>query len=66
MVETGNPPSGVILVPCPACKGESVYSASNPYRPFCCHRCRLADLGKWAAEDFRMECPPGEPDPNLE
>lgn len=42
------------LVPCPTCGGDSVYAPSNPYRPFCCERCKNVDLGAWASEDFRM------------
>lgn len=32
--------------------------AGNPNRPFCSERCRVADLGAWAAERYRV---PGEP-----
>jgi endogenous inhibitor of DNA gyrase (YacG/DUF329 family) len=32
---------------CPACKKVTVYSAANPYRPFCSERCKLIDLGAW-------------------
>jgi endogenous inhibitor of DNA gyrase (YacG/DUF329 family) len=49
------------LVRCPACGGESVYSASNPYRPFCSKRCKNQDLGAWASETFRV---PGEAPPD--
>jgi uncharacterized protein len=42
------------IVRCPACGGDSVYAASNPYRPFCCERCKNADLGGWASEEFRV------------
>jgi endogenous inhibitor of DNA gyrase (YacG/DUF329 family) len=51
------------IVPCPTCKGDSVYGASNPWRPFCCERCRQIDLGAWASESFRVEAtPPSDPD----
>jgi endogenous inhibitor of DNA gyrase (YacG/DUF329 family) len=42
------------LVTCPTCGGDSVYAASNPFRPFCSERCKNIDLGAWANEDFRM------------
>ena len=42
------------LVPCPTCGGDSLYAASNPFRPFCSNRCKNVDLGAWANEDFRM------------
>jgi len=38
---------------CPSCKGEAVWR-DNPFRPFCSERCKLIDLGKWAAEDYRI------------
>ncbi len=48
------------IVPCPACGGESVYSANNPFRPFCSERCKNIDFGAWASEAFRVptEAPP--------
>lgn len=42
------------LVRCPQCAAESVWSASNPYRPFCSERCKLIDLGAWASESYRV------------
>lgn len=48
------------LVRCPACGGDSVYAPGNPFRPFCCERCKNMDLGAWASESFRV---PDEDDP---
>jgi endogenous inhibitor of DNA gyrase (YacG/DUF329 family) len=50
------------LVRCPACGGDSVYAASNPFRPFCSERCKNLDLGAWASESFRVasETPPDD------
>lgn len=45
-------------VRCPACGGPSLYSPQNPWRPFCCERCRQNDLGAWAAEDYRVAARP--------
>jgi endogenous inhibitor of DNA gyrase (YacG/DUF329 family) len=42
------------IVRCPGCGGESVYAPGNPFRPFCGERCRLADLGAWASEGYRV------------
>lgn len=36
------------VVRCPACAGEAPWEP-NPWRPFCSERCRLTDLGAWAA-----------------
>ena len=44
----------VKYVRCPTCGGDSVYAPSNPYRPFCCERCKQIDLGAWASEQFTM------------
>ena len=45
------------LVRCPACGGDSVYSESNPYRPFCSQRCKLADLDNWLSGTYRISTP---------
>jgi endogenous inhibitor of DNA gyrase (YacG/DUF329 family) len=39
---------------CPQCGGEASWSPQNPYRPFCSERCKLIDLGAWAAESYRL------------
>jgi len=59
------------VVKCPTCGGDSIYAASNPYRPFCCERCKNIDLGAWANENFRVpeETPPDDQsfgDPKLQ
>lgn len=45
------------IVRCPRCGGRSVYAPSNAWRPFCSERCRQADLGAWASEDYRVPAP---------
>jgi uncharacterized protein len=47
-----------MTVPCPKCRRPAVYDETNPYRPFCSERCKLIDLGTWAAEGYVI---PGEP-----
>ena len=49
-------------VKCPRCAGPSLYSAANPWRPFCSERCQQIDFGAWAAESFRVptEAPPDD------
>ena len=54
------------IVPCPRCKGDSVYAAHNPYRPFCSERCKNQDFGAWASESYRMEAAPSPEDLLLE
>ena len=43
-----------ITVTCPTCKGPSVFSPSNHWRPFCSERCKVIDLGRWAGENYRI------------
>jgi endogenous inhibitor of DNA gyrase (YacG/DUF329 family) len=38
---------------CAVCKKETAWK-DNPFRPFCSERCRLIDLGRWAAEEYRI------------
>lgn len=45
-------------VPCPTCKRPVEWSEASPWRPFCTERCKLIDLGAWAAEKHAI---PGEP-----
>jgi uncharacterized protein len=35
---------------CPTCGRRIEWTEAFPYRPFCCERCRLIDLGDWLAE----------------
>lgn len=40
-------------ISCPICKKEASWQ-DNIFRPFCSERCKLIDLGKWAAEEYRV------------
>jgi len=44
----------VRTVPCPRCGAAAAFSPDNQWRPFCSERCRLIDLGDWAAERYRV------------
>ena len=48
---------------CPLCRRETTWE-DNPWRPFCSERCQMADLGRWASEDYRIP-QTGEPDLGL-
>ena len=37
-------------VECPTCSKRVAWVAENRWRPFCSERCKLIDLGDWAAE----------------
>jgi endogenous inhibitor of DNA gyrase (YacG/DUF329 family) len=39
---------------CPLCH-KTIEWEGNPFRPFCSERCRLTDLGNWAAGKYRIE-----------
>ena len=41
-------------VNCPTCKKEIAWSSDNEFRPFCCKRCQLIDLGQWANEEHAI------------
>jgi len=50
-----------VKVRCPQCAAESLWDATNKFRPFCSQRCKLIDLGAWASEAYRM---PVDDDPD--
>jgi endogenous inhibitor of DNA gyrase (YacG/DUF329 family) len=39
-----------MLVNCPQCGLQHEWNRASPWRPFCCERCKLIDLGDWFAE----------------
>lgn len=41
-------------VQCPTCGAPVEWKAENTYRPFCCERCKLIDLGAWAAGEHAI------------
>jgi len=40
---------------CPICKKE--VALGDPFAPFCSERCRIIDLGNWAAEKYVISTP---------
>ena len=51
-------------VPCPRCGRRTPYSPDNKWRPFCSERCKMIDLGQWAAEKFRIAGKDDKPAPD--
>ncbi len=47
-----------LTVQCPTCSAPVEWRAENRFRPFCSDRCKLIDLGAWAAEEHAI---PGDP-----
>tara|TARA_B100000780_G_scaffold259203_1_gene210074 strand:+ start:135 stop:305 length:171 start_codon:yes stop_codon:yes gene_type:complete len=41
-------------LPCPTCKKNIEYNIINSFRPFCCEKCKLIDLGSWASEEYQI------------
>jgi endogenous inhibitor of DNA gyrase (YacG/DUF329 family) len=41
-------------VACPTCGVRVEWSPASRFRPFCCERCKLIDLGAWATESYRV------------
>jgi len=43
-----------LIVKCPTCKKSVSWLAEQIFKPFCCVRCKLIDLGEWAMEEKRI------------
>jgi uncharacterized protein len=39
---------------CPTCGKAAPPREQNPAFPFCSERCRMADLGRWLNEEYRI------------
>lgn len=50
-------------VTCPQCGKPALFSPENRFRPFCSERCKLIDIGAWAAGDYVV---PGQAEPLLD
>jgi uncharacterized protein len=58
---TPRPGTSVRYVACPTCGAKVAWTAENRFKPFCSERCRMADLGAWANEEYRVAGPPEDP-----
>ncbi|KPU82052.1 zinc-binding protein [Psychromonas sp. PRT-SC03] len=47
-------------VKCPTCKKDVLWVEASKFRPFCCKRCQLIDLGEWANEAHAIKGEPTE------
>ncbi len=43
-----------MIIRCPKC-GKITTWEENPHKPFCSKRCKILDLGAWAAEEYVIE-----------
>lgn len=41
-------------VACPRCGTAVAWTPASRWRPFCSERCKMIDLGAWAAEAYRV------------
>ena len=42
------------VVACPRCGASVSWTPESRWRPFCSERCKLIDLGAWAAEEHAI------------
>jgi endogenous inhibitor of DNA gyrase (YacG/DUF329 family) len=51
------------VLACPICRKTVTYAQVDevPYRPFCSHRCKMIDLGRWLNEEYRVTEEIGDP-----
>ncbi|QGJ72316.1 DNA gyrase inhibitor YacG [Planctomycetales bacterium 10988] len=52
----GNLPE-VVLMQCPVCRKQFDPPKGARHLPFCSHRCRNIDLGRWLEESYTIEGP---------
>ncbi len=50
-MDTKKTSSKIIIVSCPTCQKSVSWTTEELFRPFCSERCKLIDLGEWAAEE---------------
>ena len=43
----------LLQVNCPQCEKKFAYYESE-FRPFCCEKCKMIDLGHWFKESYRV------------
>jgi len=55
-------PAQLVVVACPTCSAAVSWTTDNRWRPFCSERCKLIDLGQWAAEKYRVPAEEQEPE----
>lgn len=56
LVNRGVMKSSAKRIKCPTCKKRGAWF-SGAFGPFCSHRCKLIDLGKWLGEEHRISEP---------
>jgi uncharacterized protein len=54
------------IVACPNCGKSVEWTPAAAWRPFCSERCKLIDLGAWAAERYRVPAVEDNAAPDLD
>lgn len=62
-MKTGTKP---VVVACPICSSPVSWIAQNRWKPFCSERCKLIDLGQWAAEAYRVPVVEQDPEDDIQ
>lgn len=47
-------------VNCPTCQKQVAWTTESEFRPFCCKKCQLIDLGEWATESHSIPVKQGQ------
>lgn len=50
-------PDKPLFIKCPTCGRQVIWTSEETFKPFCCERCKLIDLGEWVMDEKRI---PGE------
>ena len=51
-----------MTIDCPTCGTAVEWTPASAFRPFCSDRCKLIDLGAWAAEEHKIPVAPDAED----
>lgn len=57
-----SPQTKKTFVECPTCNKQLEWTPENAFRPFCSERCKMIDLGAWAAEEYKVAAEPSVDD----
>jgi endogenous inhibitor of DNA gyrase (YacG/DUF329 family) len=52
------------IAACPQCGASTRLDPGNPWRPFCCERCKLIDLGDWLSGRYAVPVEQGADGPD--
>lgn len=50
------------VISCPTCKASVSVAPRTPEFPFCSHRCKMVDLGRWMNGEYAVDLETGKLD----